>query len=152
MYNVLSMKNSILVIFAVLVIASLLPFTEGSPQKRSMDITSLTINFDRPDAIFTVNYDFGTFPKLYILLLGSKSIEPKLRSIFSEFDYEILKMDQDKAVLKVKGISRQEKGYYLHESRKFGESIDTIIIFTTDSPRAKEYSNLNATPATFYRS
>ena len=61
-------------------------------------------------------------------------------------------MDQDKAVLKVKEISRQEKGYYLHESRKFGESIDTIIIFTKDSPRAKEYSNLNATPPTFYRS
>ncbi len=146
------MKNLVLILLMVLVLASFLPFTGGAKERRSLDITSLTINFDRTDAIFTVNYDLGTMPRLYILLLGSKSIEPKIRSLFLNFDYEILRMDQDKATLKVKGISRYEKGYYLHDSRKFGDSISTIYIYTPDSPRAKEYTHINSTPPTFYRS
>lgn len=149
-YNVLSMKKIIL-LFAVLLML-LLPFTAGKPERRSLDITSLTIKFDKTDAEFTVNYDLDELPKLYILLLGSKSLEPKIKSIFSDFDYEITRMDQDKAILTVKNISRLEKGFYLHDSRKFGENIKKIIIYTPDSTRPGEYYNLDSTPNKFYRS
>ena len=46
---------------------------------------------------------------MYILLMGGKSIEPKMKELFSNFDYEVIKMDQDKAILHVKNISRFEK-------------------------------------------
>ena len=59
-------------------------------------------------------------PKMYILLMGGKSIEPKMKELFSNFDYEVIKMDQDKAILHVKNISRFEKDYYLHDSIRFG--------------------------------
>lgn len=144
------MKKSVLILFIVLVSASL-PFTEGTSDRRSLDITSLTINFDKTDATFTMNYDFGRLSKLYILLLGSKSIEPKIKSVFSSFDYEIIKMDQDKTILMVKNISRLDKGYYLHDSVKFGETIRTIYIYTHDSGRPREYFNINSTPNIFYR-
>ena len=50
-------------------------------------------------------------------------------------------MDQDKAILRVKNISRLDRSYYLHDSRKFGESIRTMYIYTSDSPDPKKYSN-----------
>ncbi len=141
----------LIVVLVLLVFASTLPSTNGTQERRSLYISSLVISFDKTDAVFTVNYDMGDLPKLYILLLGSKTLEPRLRSVFSDFNYEIIKMDQNKAVLKVKNISRYEKGYYLHDSRKFGETINTMIIYTPDSPRTREYSSLNSTPNIFYR-
>ncbi len=138
----LPMKNLIMVLFMVFVLISVIPFTEGKSEKRSLDITSLMINFDKTDAIFTVNYDFNSLSKLYILFLGSKSLEPKIKAIFSNFDYKIIKMDQYKAILRVKNISRFDKGYYLHDSHRFGESINTVLyIYTPDSSEPKKYSN-----------
>lgn len=144
-----SMKIAILILFMVLV--SMLPLSEGN-QSRPFDITSLVINFDKKDAVFTVNYDLGRIPRMYILMFGSKSIEPRIKAVFSNFDYEIIKMDQDKAILRVNNVSRLEKGFYLHDSRRLGASINAIIVYTPDSPRTSEYSNLNSTPNTFYRS
>jgi hypothetical protein len=145
------MKKSFLILFMVLV--SLLPLSQGDPG-RPFEITSLAINFDKTDANanFTVNYDLGRIPRMYILLFGSKSIEPRVKAVFSNFDYEIKKMDQDKAILRVTNVSRLEKGFYLHDSRKLGSSIDTIIVYTPDSPRTREYYNMNSTPNIFYRS
>lgn len=146
------MKKSITVIFLVLFFASILPISDGTSANHTLEITSLTINFDKTNATFIVNYDIGKIPKMYILLFGSKSIEPKIRELFSNFDYDIVKMNQDETILNVKNISRLEKGFYLHDSRILGASIDSIIVSTPDSPRTKEYSNLNSTPNTFYRS
>ncbi len=146
------MKKSIILIFIVLFFVSILPMSEGTQADHAFEISSLTINFDKTDATFIVNYDLGKIPKMYLLLFGSKSIEPKIRNIFSNFDYDIVKMNQEKTILNVKNISRLEKGFYLHDSRKLGDRINTIIVSTPDSPRTKEYSNLNSTPDTFYRS
>ena len=102
------MKIPILILIAVFVIASFLPPTEGTTGS-PIDITSLVINFDKTDAQFTVNYDIGTMPKLYIILLGGKSIEPRIKDVFSNLDYTIIKMDQDKTILHVKNVSRYSK-------------------------------------------
>ncbi len=141
------MRSAITVIVLLFIVlssfVSAVPYTEGASERRSLDITSLTITFDKADAIFTVNYEFDRLPKMYLLLFGSKNLEPKIRSIFSNFDYEIKKIDQDKAILRVKNFLRLEKGYYLHDSRiKFGEGIKTIYIDTPDSPEPKKYSGM----------
>ncbi|MCX9012373.1 MAG: hypothetical protein OIN66_14805 [Candidatus Methanoperedens sp.] len=134
------MKSLILVLFTVLVLTAIL--TEGKTERQSPHITSLTIKFDRTDAVFTVDYDIDNLPKMYLLLIGSKSLEPKIKSIFSNFDYRIIKMDQNRAILSVKNISRLDKGYYLYDSHmRFGEGIDAIYVYTPDSPNRKEYSN-----------
>jgi hypothetical protein len=131
------MKSAVIVtVLLIIVLILLIPFSGGTPDNRSLDITSLTIDFDRTNAIFTVNYDMGGLPK----------------SVFSDFDYDIIKMDAEKAVLKVRNISRLDKGYYLHDAKKLGEYIDTVYIYTPDSPRPREYSYINTTQYTFYRS
>ncbi len=136
------MKPALVLILALL-LASILPLAESAPEKRSLDITSLTITFDKTDAIFTVNYDFDKLPKMYLLLFGSKDLGPKIRDMFANFDYDIKKIDQDQAILRVKNFSRFEKGYYLHDSHiKFGEGIKTIYIYTSDSTEPKKYSGM----------
>lgn len=135
------MKKSVLILFMVLLFASILQLSDGTTASRPFEITSLAVNFDKADAVFTVNYDLGKIPKMYILLFGSKSIEPRIKAVFPDFDYEILKMDQDNTILRVKNVSRLEKGFYLHDSRRLGASINTIVVYTPDSPRPTEYSN-----------
>ncbi len=146
------MKKLYLLILAVIGIASILPPIEGSTS-RSIDITSLTIKFDRTDAEFTVNYDLGMMPKMYILLMGGKSIEPRIREVFPNFNYTIVRMDQKKAVLHIKNISRFEKNlnYYLHDSVKLGITINTMTVYVPGDDRPVEYFGVNATKNTFYR-
>ncbi|MCE8423193.1 MAG: hypothetical protein J5U17_09250 [Candidatus Methanoperedens sp.] len=144
------MKSAIIVL-VILILSSFLPFAEGASQRSSLDITTLIIKFDKTDAEFIVNYDIGRLPKLYIILMGSKSIKPKLKNVFSGFDYNIIKMDQDKAILHVKNISRYEKGFYLHDSIAFGETINILRIYMPDSDRPVEYYSVNSTPNKFYR-
>jgi hypothetical protein len=145
------MKKLIPVIFIILLLSSFLPLSEGTQSNRAFEISSLTIKFDKTDAEFIVNYDIGTIPKMYILLMGGKSIEPKIKDIFSNFDFDIIKMDQEKAILHVKNISRFEKGYYLHDSISFGTQINSIMVYIPGEPRPTVYSGLNATKNTFYR-
>ncbi len=136
------MKPALVIILALL-LASIFPLAASAPEKRSLDISSLTITFDKTDAIFTVNYDFDRLPKMYLLLFGSKDLEPKIRDVFANFDYDIMKIDQDQTILRVKNFSRFEKGYYLHDSHiKFGEGIKTIYIYTSDSTEPKKYSGM----------
>ncbi|MCZ7400636.1 MAG: hypothetical protein O8C61_00260 [Candidatus Methanoperedens sp.] len=153
MHNQLKMKNPILILIALFVIVSFLPSTEGTSGSNPIDITSLVVKFDKTDAQFTVNYDIGTIPKLYIMLLGGKSIEPRIKDVFSNLDYTVIKMDQEKTILQVKNISRYEKNlnYYLHDSIKFGVTINDMIIYIPGDPHPAEYIGLNATPAKFYR-
>jgi len=147
------MKNQILLLIAVFFIASLLPPTMGMQGSRPLDITSLIIKFDKADAVFTISYDIGTMPKMYIMLLGGKSIEPRIKDVFSNLDYTVIKMDQEKTILHVKNFSRYEKNldYYLHDSVKFGATIKRMILYIPGDPRPTEYIGLNTTPSKFYR-
>ena len=139
--------KDIIIIISILIIFSI-AVTDGR-EKRQLPITSLNIQFEKTDAIFTVNYDFGKIPKIYFQMFGSKSLEPKIRSIFSNFDYDIIKIDDSKAILKVKNISRLDKGYYLHDSHEFNETIG--IVYISDSYGSRTYFNINSTPYYFYR-
>lgn len=143
------MRRSIILIF--LIIFALVTVTTDGKREKELHITSLEINFNKTDAIFTVNYDFDKFSKTFLLLLGTKAIEPKVRSIFPDFEYDVIKIDHDKAILRVKNISVLDKGYYLHNSRKFSETIDTVYVSDPSNTRIGEYHNINSTPNYFYR-
>lgn len=143
------MRLSTLIMTSLIIFILITAVTDGKRDK-DLHITSLTIQFDKTDAIFTINYDFDKFSKTYLLVFGSKSIQPKIKSIFRNFDYKIIKIDQDKAILRVKNISRLDKGYYLHDSRNFGDVIGTVYISDSSSIEIKEYYNMNSTPNYFY--
>ncbi len=143
------MKISVILIFLIIFV-SVAILTDGR-QGTGHHITSLTIQFDKTDATFTINFNFDILSKMYLSILGTKTLEPRIRSIFPDFEYEIIKMDPDVAILRVKNISILNKGYYLHNSRKFNQTIDTVYISDRSSTRVREYDNINATPNFFYR-
>jgi hypothetical protein len=143
------MKISIILIF--LIIFALVTVLSDGKREKDLQITSLEIKFDKTDAIFTVNYNFDKFSETFLLLFGTKPIEPKVRSAFQNFEYEIIKMDQNRAILRVKNISVLNKGYYLHNSRMFNDTIGTVYISDPSNTRIREYSNINSTPNYFYR-
>jgi len=115
------MKNLIPIIAVILILVSFLPPSGGTQGTRTFEISSLIIKFDQTDAEFIVNYDIGTIPKMYILLMGGKSIEPKIKELFS------------------------------NESIGLGTQIDTMTIYIPGDIRPTEYVGLNATPNKFYR-
>lgn len=142
--------KSLIIIISVLIILSIVITDGREREKRQLPITSLDIKFDKTDAIFTIHYEYDRLSKMYLLMLGSKTLEPNIKGVFSNFDYDIIKIDADKAILKVNNISRLNKeGYYLHDSHKFGETIDVVNI--SDSFGTRTYFNINSTPYYFYR-
>lgn len=144
------MRKSIILTLLIIFISVTL-VTDGK-RDRDLHITSLDIKFDKTDAIFTVNYDFDTFSETFLLLFGTKPLEPRIKSLFSDFEYDIIRIDLNKAILRVKNISRLSKDYYLHDSRSFNETIDTVYISDTYNTVIREYHNVNATPNFFYHS
>jgi hypothetical protein len=145
------MDKFVLIIILGILLAIALPFSQGDTERRYLDITEVTINFENTDARFTVQYELGTLPKLYILLFGSRSLEQRIQGIFADFRYEVIRIDENEAILEMKNISRLENGYYLHDSIKFGETLRSVNIITPDSPRPREYTMINNTPNIFYR-
>lgn len=145
-------RYPILILIAVFTIAALIIPT-GVGMNRIIDINLLTMDFNKTDAQFTVNYDIGAISKMYIMLLGGKSIEPVISEAFSNFNFTIVKMDQDKTILQVHNISRYDKnvGYYLHDPIKFGIVMKKVEIYVPGDVRSKNYVGINATPALFYR-
>ncbi len=144
------MKKWVLAVLVISFIAALFPLTNGTPERHSFEITSVSIDFENTGATITVNYEFPKIMKMYVLLLGSKSIEPKIIALFPDFEYNIIKMNQEQAILRTTNISRYDRGYYLHDSKKLGTNIKTVYIYTPDSPVPKRYSNIDSTPNIFY--
>lgn len=145
-------RHPILIFVAIFTIAALIVPT-GVRMNRIIDINLLTMDFNKTDAQFTVNYNIGVISKMYIMLLGGKSIEPVISEVFSNFNFTIVKIDQDKTILHVHNISRYEKnvGYYLHDPVKFGIVMKKVEIYVPGDVRPKDYVGINATPALFYR-
>lgn len=144
------MKTSVILILLI-IFTSVTIITDGKRDK-DLHITSLEIKFNKTDAIFTVNYDFDKFSETFLLLFGTKILEPKVRSAFQNFEYDIIKIDQNKAILRVKNVSRLNKDYYLHDSHKFRHTIETVYISDPSSTIIREYHNVNSTSNYFYRS
>jgi len=139
---------SVLIIFSTIVIC--IDIADG--REKRLPIKSLNIQFDKTDAIFTINFDFDKISNIYFLVFGTKTLEPKIRSVFSNFHYDIIKIGVDKAILKVKNVSRFDNGYYLHDSQKFGDTIDIVKISVVDTPGpGRTYYKISATPNYFYR-
>lgn len=140
------------VILGLLIIFAIVTVVTDGKREKELHITSLEIKFNKTDAIFTIHYDFDKFSKTFFLLLGTKTLEPKIKSLFPDLEYDVIKIDQNKAIIRVKNISRLDKDYYLHDSHKFSDIIDTVYISDTSSTIIREYHNINSTPNYFYHS
>ncbi len=117
-----------------------------------VQVTQMTMEFERADAVFTVDYELDFLAKIYVMAFGSAKIVPEIEARFASFDEDnvtVERLDYEQAVVVVKNVSYYNKGYYFHNPHEFGITIDKLVVDPPDdSPRV--YLNTNSTPSLFY--
>ena len=117
-----------------------------------MHITQTTMEFERADAVFTLDYELDLLVRIYVMAFGSAKIMPEIEAQFVSFDEDdvtIVGLDYEQAVVIVKNVSYYEGGYYFHDPHEFGITIAKLVEDPPDRlPRT--YLNTNATQSLFY--
>ncbi|NOR59034.1 MAG: hypothetical protein GQ469_00120, partial [Methanosarcinales archaeon] len=92
--------------------------------------------------------------RVYVMFLGTGSIEPAIYDIFSDFnDIQVLSVREDNAVVKVRNVSyhdpEQGGNIFFHDSHNLGITVDTfILVFPSGVERT--FSNVSTTQNTFF--
>jgi hypothetical protein len=141
-----------LLISAILLAARVVPGTSADQFKEGkyIHVDSIVIQFEKNNAIVSIDYHLNPFAQVYIFLFGSKNLEPKIEEIFSEFHgVEIQKIEKSSASLQILNVSKKSDEYYLCDSCKLGVQTD-ILTFVYPGGTKKSYENVKVTPPVFY--
>ncbi|MFQ6062216.1 MAG: hypothetical protein ACE5J9_03445 [Methanosarcinales archaeon] len=150
------MKNILILLLLLLLFPQIMvPVVFSEPiQNQHLKVTKITMEFHRTDAKFIIEYDLDFLTKLYILILGSKDLDPILKEIFFNYlnykDIEIKKIYQEYAIVLAKNVTKYNEGWYLHDAHKFNTAIDQLIIKYPDGS-SEVLRNTNRTKNLFYK-
>ena len=137
---------------SILLVLTLL-LTMPAASAGCVQVTETLMEFQKEDAVFTVYYDIEILPKIYIMAFGGANIVPEVEAQFASFDKDdvtIKRLDYEQAVVVVKNVSYYNKGYYFHDTHKFGITINKLVVDPPDRlPRT--YLNTNITQSLFYK-
>lgn len=156
------MKYKVTLLFIVLLLlffSSPVARTDSGGGGR-FEVTTVTMEFEETNATFTVQFRLDPLTSLYISFFGSRSLEPKVQSVFSGFnDAKIIKLGVDRAIVSVKDVSRSQtyidssgnvRKDFFHDSHPLAWTIPHLLVYTPDATRPKELFYTNSTPNTFY--
>ncbi len=128
--------------------------TASAEPPRYLEVKSITMTLEGTDATFNIEYKLNMIARMYVLFLGTGSIEPAIYDIFNDFDdVQVLSVREDNAVIKVRNVSyhdpEQGGNMFFHDSHNLGTTVDTfILIFPSGAKRT--FSNVLTTPNTFF--
>ena len=128
--------------------------TASAEPPRYLEVKSITMTLEGQDATFNIKYKLDAIAKVYVLLLGTGSIEPAIYGLFDDFDnIQILSVREDNAVVKVRNVSYQdpEQGgnILFHDSHNLGTTVEAFtIVFPSGAERT--FSDVSTTPNTFF--
>ena len=147
------MNRTILLLMAALLAASFIfPGPASAETPRYLHITEMTMEPEGSDATFTVNYELDIIARLYVLFMGSGSIEPAINDLFYDFDNtQVISIKENQAQVKVYGVGYQDdaiSGVYFYDSHILGTTVDTFILFP-DSANPERLYNVASTPNVF---
>ena len=135
----------------ILLVLSLL-LTVPAASAGCINVTETLMEFNGTDGVFTIYYDIDILPKIYLMAFGSVKIVPEVEAQFVSFDKGnviIERLDYEQAIVVVKNVSYYKKGYYFHDSHKFGMNLSKLVVDPPDRlPRT--YLNTNITRSLFY--
>jgi hypothetical protein len=152
------MKTKPIIVIAILISAALLAarmvpgnsadqFEEG----KYIHVDSIEIQFEKTDAAVSINYHLNPFAQAYVLMFGSKNLEPKIKEIFSGFrEVKIQQIGRSSASLQVLNISREEAGNYLCDSYELGVQSDVVTFVYPPKGKTRSYEHVKVTPPVFY--
>lgn len=152
------MKMKPIIVIAILISAILLagrvvPGTSSDEFKEGkyIHVDSIVIQFEKTDATVSINYHLSPFAQAYILLFGSKNLEPKIKEIFSQFhEVKIQKIEKSSASLQMLNVSKESDGYYLCDSYELGVQSDVLTFVYPPKSAKKSYEDVKVTPPVFY--
>ncbi|KXS42111.1 MAG: hypothetical protein AWU59_1789 [Methanolobus sp. T82-4] len=146
------MRPAPLLLFALITVLFSLSMTgyAVSNDGQYIHFREMSVEFAGTDAEVTLYYDLDVFSRVYVLLLGSYNLEPTLENVLFDFeDVEVVEIGNNRAVLYVEDISRQNSEFYLHDSRNLGATVDVLtLVYPDGSSRRVPYAT--STPYTFY--
>ncbi len=129
--------------------------TASAEPPRYLQVRSITMTLEGQDATFNIEYELDFIARMYVLFLGTGSIEPAIYDIFNDFDnIEVLSVREDSAVVKVRNVSYQDpeqgENMFFHDSHDLGTTVDTfILVFPSGVKRT--FFDVSTTPNTFFK-
>jgi hypothetical protein len=150
------MNSRIILLITGLVLSSIF-ITVGAASAetpRYLQVRSITMTLEGQDATFNIEYELDMIARMYVLFLGTGSIEPAIYDIFNDFDnIQVLSVREDNAVVKVRNVSyhdpEQGGNILFHDSHNLGIIVDTFtLVFPSGVERT--FSNVSTTPNTFF--
>jgi len=129
--------------------------TVSADPPRYLHVESITMTLEGPDATFDIEYELNMIARMYVLFLGTGSIEPAIYDIFNDFDnVEVQSVREDNAVVKVRNVSyhdpEQGGNMFFHDSHNLGTNVGTFkLLFPSGVERI--FYDVSATPNTFFK-
>ena len=148
------MNRRIIVLITGLLLSSIF-LTAGNAladSPRYIHFNSITMNPEGPDVRFTVEYELDPIAKMYVLLLGTRSIEHAIYDLFYNFDdIKVISVRDDSAEIVAYNVGYQDdkiNGIYFYDSHMLGATVDEFILFP-NSKNPEHLQNVYSTPNTF---
>ena len=128
--------------------------TASAEPPRYLQVDSITMTLEGPDATFNIEYELDMIARVYVLFLGTGSIEPAIYGLFDDFDnIQVLSVREDSAVVKVMNVSyhdpEQGGNMFFHDSHNLGITVDTFILLFPSGIK-RTFSDVSTTPNTFF--
>ncbi|WP_428387480.1 hypothetical protein [Methanomethylovorans sp.] len=140
----------ILIAFMFVMILVSLPATAATDNPQYIHYKQMTMRFSGTDATVTLSFELDAFVQAYTLLMGSHNLEGDIRKMFYDFDeITVSEIGKDYAILRIDNVSHLSDGYYLHDSRDLGSSVD-VLTMVYPSGASKQKSNAKETSNIFY--
>lgn len=143
------MKVLAALLLALAVMMLLMPTGLCKGSNDYISVSDITMSLDRGDALFQLNYTLEVLPRIYVLALGCKFLEPDLTSLLKDYgNVRVVSADPYQAALLVTGMGENNSGYYLFESRPLGFRVARLtVVYPEGIPRT--FYNVTATPNVF---
>ena len=146
------MRSIIHILIAFLLAAILIsvPATAATGDSQYIHYKQLVMKFSGTNATITLSFELDAFAQAYTLLMGSHNLEGDVREMFYEFDnVTVSEIDKNYALVRIGNVSHLSDGYYLHDSKKLGSTVD-LLILVYPSGASKQIPNAKATSNIFY--
>lgn len=150
------MNSRIILLITGLLLSSLFMTvgTASAEPPRYMQVESITMTLDGPDATLNIEYELDMIAQVYVFLLGTGSIESAISGLLSDFDnIQVLSVREDYAVVKVMNVSyhdpEQGGNIFFHDSHNLGTTVDNFKL-RFPSGVERTFSDVSATPNTFF--
>lgn len=129
---------------------SSLPAAAAAEESPYIHYKQMTMKFNGTDATVTLYFSLDRFAQAYTLLMGSHNLEGEIRKMFFEFnEVTVSQIGKDYATLRIDNVSQLSDGYYLHNSKVLGSSVD-MLTMVYPSGASKLISNAKQTSNIFY--